>query len=461
MAVFSTAMVWEVRTTGSNTNGGGFKEGAVGTDRSQSNTPWASGNNGVTNTSAGFSAVTYTFTSIDIGNTIYLIGSGVTTGRYEIISVSGGIATLNVNPGSGRTNLTWRLGGAVTSAGTITPIMVAGNTIWVKAGTYTISTTSVNVTDGPMLILGGTLGTLHSSLRGYGTVRGDDAARPIFSVAVGSIATLNIVEVANPGGANIDNIEIDGTSQTGIRGIHSNDPAVRVTRCHVRNCTATGIDITQGQISRCTATGCSITSPAILALHAMECESYNNSVSGFRSLTSGILIRCISSGNTGYGFIINVINVNIDHCVAYQNTSDGFNLNSDGGRQTHLGNCIAENNGGWGYGTNDVSQGVVLHYCAGNNNTSGNYNATNIRADNIRGFMSFTGAAASVFVDAPNGDFALNDNATRGALLLGVGYPGLMPRGTTTGYADIGVVQTSNPSSQKIVIIPRYLPYFA
>jgi hypothetical protein len=73
--------------------------------------------------------------------------------------------------------------------------------------------------------------------------------------------------------------------------------------------------------------------------------------------------------------------------------------------------------------------------CGTYNNTSGATNGTFFIASG-----NFTGSA-SFFVDAPNGNFALNTTSGGGASARAAGIPGVFPGGLTTGYLDVGAAQ--------------------
>ena len=91
-AAIPAGAVWEVRTAGSDTQGGGFVGGitskATGTDLVV-----AAGSN------VQVSSVSYGFTSADVGRWITVTaGTGFTVGSYNIISVTTGVATLSASP---------------------------------------------------------------------------------------------------------------------------------------------------------------------------------------------------------------------------------------------------------------------------------------------------------------------------------------------------------------------------
>src|ERR1044071_7124465 len=99
---------WDVRTTGSDNNGGGFVIGSSGTDYSQQDASQYSGTNlastnGTTNPSVVTSA-THNFVAADVGNIIRITaGSNWTTGYYQIVSVSSNAATLDRAVGTAAT----------------------------------------------------------------------------------------------------------------------------------------------------------------------------------------------------------------------------------------------------------------------------------------------------------------------------------------------------------------------
>src|SRR5262245_41103158 len=104
MALSGTEIAWECRADADSVqNGGGFVVGASGTDFSQQ----ASAQHTYTDLviSAGdmkqLTSVARGFTSVDVGNIIRVTGgTGFTQGRYYIVSVSLGVATMDRNVGT-------------------------------------------------------------------------------------------------------------------------------------------------------------------------------------------------------------------------------------------------------------------------------------------------------------------------------------------------------------------------
>jgi len=145
----TAATVWEIRTTGLNTNGGGFDNlsPGVSVDYSQQDTPIltrsdfqkGTGLNDIT-TAAGVAC----FTQAMIGNIICLLNTSV--GFFQITTVSGDLKTITVDIAVGAfTGKTGSVGGAFKLGGVNdTRFFGSGskannNVIHIKAGTYTLT----------------------------------------------------------------------------------------------------------------------------------------------------------------------------------------------------------------------------------------------------------------------------------------------------------------------------------
>jgi len=127
--------------------------------------------NGTTNPSVVTSA-TVTFGVNTVGNIIHVTaGTNWTAGWYEIVSVSGGAATLDRAVGTSATlsSGTFYVGGAIAlfdqANGNFTAVPVSGNRVFIKAGTYTTAST-VNLTTNSNLLT-------PIAVEGYQTLRGD------------------------------------------------------------------------------------------------------------------------------------------------------------------------------------------------------------------------------------------------------------------------------------------------
>jgi len=170
--------VWEVRSAGNNNNGGGYTSG--GTDYSQQDAAQQSW----TNLSISGSTLTDddaggNFTAAMVGNIINVL----TVGRFEITAYSDGDnVTLDRAPGDG-SGYTGYVGGAVADLEQIDNVIVAGNTIHVKAGTY-VAGGALSFTSGgnatPVIITG------------YNSSRDDNPTgtnRPLLTMGANTITT--------------------------------------------------------------------------------------------------------------------------------------------------------------------------------------------------------------------------------------------------------------------------------
>lgn len=377
-----------------------------------------------------------------VGNHIRVVsGTGFTVQTVEVVSTSGTNATCDKSLGTlSSTGGNGNLGGAVASPGMGGLLQISGTTrIFIRTGTYTLGSASSNVSTGRLDKLGGLV-------EGFATIPYDYGTAPVIS----SGAQSNTFIVGS--GSNntwIRNLEIDGNSGTTITGLSLTGVTDgQVRDVIVRNCTVRGLSANfRWKIHDVIITGCSGTAAFYIEgsgpAHLLSCEAYSNSCPGFRFLGPHTVEHCLSYANSGAstdGFLIEGI-VYMDGCVAFNNGRHGFNLNVNEG--VTIKNSIAEGHTATGaYGFRAASDGSSYHYlwhCAGYNNQAGNIDTVKLPGPLIVGFINNT--TGSFFVDAGAADFALNATANQGALARATGFPGTLPRGLTSGYADIGAVQ--------------------
>ncbi len=122
------------------------------------------------------------------------------------------------------------------------------------------------------------------------------------------------------------------------------------------------------------------------------------------------------------------------------NTGDGIGGFSYG--SIFQGICagnILTNNGGYGLNENLLPTTISknINYNAFRSNTSGARNAVAAGPNDVT-------LSADPYTNAGAGYFSLNATAGGGAACKGVGYPGVFPAGLSTGYHDLGAVQTQN-----------------
>ena len=465
---------WEVRTDGHNDNGGCFnptRSGATKTwddnytygpsymvviyDGQTGNEPVLTPNGTALNQVRcdGGRA----FVQADVGHVIKITaGTNVTPGRYEITSVSGGVATLDANcwTSTSGSQAVARLGGAVAHPSEAILGANAGdgnNFIWIRSGTYTVTSA-----------ISRSWNNLRLHVRGYEQTRLDMGQRPVLAAGANSINIINNAG-SNETKSSIWNLAFTGNGYTGVTclniggretlvyncsfadaatGISGYHPALHTVTCTFTNC-STGVS--GGQVFHCLATNCStvgIQAHAAYACMAVGCGD------GFRGHPGGpgTFINCIARNCTGLGFYGNdsrggaFINCNAHNCGGH-----GFLVHS---RNHSAHNCIATNCGQNGFyfeaGVLDV-MGMTGMRLAAYNNTSGNWGnlVTTWRGTSgLRQILSrsLIDLSAPPFVDASNGDFRLNSLPGGGALCRAAGTG---PVGQLSAL-DIGVVQTAS-----------------
>lgn len=144
-AALTSDSAWEVRTTGDNTNGSCYDTGGSGTDYSQQDAAQLSLTD-LTTSGAGattITSVTGGFTSQMVDNCIRIAsGTNFTAGYYEIVTFTDtNNVVLDRTPTAGGAGSVGagKVGGAAADPEQVTSGVVAGNTVWIKAGTYSVT----------------------------------------------------------------------------------------------------------------------------------------------------------------------------------------------------------------------------------------------------------------------------------------------------------------------------------
>ena len=194
------------------TNGGAFDSGvsSPGTDESQG--AGTAITITLTGTTTGTGSPAFTSTTHGPGNFVHIAsGSGCTVGWYEITSQSSGTATFDHAMGSTSNMCVGVIGGSLLTIGQANTNPTSGNTIWIKSGTYTLTTT-----------VAVTLATL--TFNGYGTTHGDNGTAPLITTATNS-TVLFTSGSAGPGSNVWTDISFSNTATTRAMGIQkiSND----------------------------------------------------------------------------------------------------------------------------------------------------------------------------------------------------------------------------------------------
>jgi hypothetical protein len=445
-AALPAAAVWEVRTTGSDSNGGCFKEGATGTDYTQQDaaqyTP-----TGMT-TSGAAALIAYTSAAADmVGNCINITGgTNFIPGIYEIQSAVVGVSiTVDRNATSGiGADGTGNIGGALLNPSKPDYSgITAGNFVWIKAGTYATSTKLLMEIRGD-----NTNGAI--SWTGYDAVRGDNTGtRPVITTAVSGLALVDIMARLRV----FNNLKFTHTGSTrgyafesltsftygdmwincifdGMLSAFKMDNqgawyngAVLLIDSQVINSTSQGIRANAGVIIR-----------SVIANNASDgiYPTDNSNSQYFWVIEDNLIYGNGGKGIHNYGFGSFIVFAR--HNTIYNNAGDGI-----GGVGDTMG--ILESNiiyGNGAYGTNFPA--ITVRGIVGANNAYG----ANVTAASSTAFTSVYNEkvlTGNPFTNAASGDFSLNNTAGAGALLRGAGLPGVFAGGLSTGYSDIGAIQ--------------------
>lgn len=456
MALPATGVIEINAASGSDTNGGMFDPSVAspGTDYTQ-----GAGAATFAYTDLVIGATTTQATSVarpaiaaDVGNTIHLnAGGGYTGGWYNVRSVAAGVFTFDRSLGTTlSTGGTGTLGGALASPGIAASFSIGGNTVFLKSGTsYTISTSSANVSNGIVQPSGGSSGATQQNWAGYATNRTlTNTDSPAIITASTGLSSNFLFGSQTINWFSCYNIIFDAASKT-LTGGAACRVGCRFERCIFRNCTfSAGLLMGNGASTavNCSATGNSVPSFLVPVAGFLDtCEAYSNTAVGFSDNGGSYMIceNCLAYGNTGassHGFLA-VQGCFLKFCNSYGNGGDGFRCSGAFSGIFLLDSCLSENNSGVGFYTSGNPQNQIFKNCGAYNNTGGVFTsgATPVAQCNS-GFI--TNTTGSFFVNAASANFALNSTANQGALARATGYPALYPRGLTAAYYDSGAAQS-------------------
>lgn len=424
------ATTWEVRTTGSDNNGGGFVTGASGSDFSQQNGAQATLTTAstvhTTTTQINVAPGDYTVTANDVGNIFHITGGTATAGFYQI-TVADTINnrwTLDRSAGTSGQTVVGKMGGAMATPGAASAPCVAGNRMFIKRGTYPITSTTVNVANGKIGPIAGVVIIGYDTTRSFGN--SDTGPTIQLNVASGVMFGTNIL---------VYNVICDGNST----GALQNTVSTVYEQCIVKN-----FSTTSSGGGGAAFVGCEITANAAVALSPqvyLNCYVHANTVT--QTIASGgVACNSIFASNTGAttdGLSSANQSAQIITCTFYGNGRDGLRIATNAsviGAQ--VVNCHAEGNTGNGYNLTGTGQ-LTLVSCGSYNNS-----ARSASSGTINDLNPIT-LSGSAFTNAAGGDFSLNGTAGAGALLRGTGYVTPTSQtflsGSTISYPDVGAAQ--------------------
>ena len=290
----------------------------------------------------------------------------------------------------------------------------AGDKVWVKAGTYTLTSTTANVSGGALSI------TDKVDFEGYDATIGDRAAKPFLDGNSLSGSAIVLLPNTARGGTttqSFENFIVDGTS-TWTYGVDGGGSIAIKKDLDVRNCD-TGIR--SAHLVNCKTLGCT-NYGSLNVSDALNCFSDGDRI-GFYA-PAGSVVGCVVKDATLIGYRLSAGDA--INCVAY-NCVTGFTSASN--QEVFLyRNLVAVNNSSTGI--NNFYAPIVQ--CATYNNGTDYVNTTGGR------FYDCVSLTADPFTDPAGNDFSLNSNAGGGELLKSRGFPHSI--GVTT-YWDVNAFQ--------------------
>ncbi len=451
---FTSKVVWEVRTTGSDTNGGGFDptSGTPGTDFSQQTSPQ------ITYTDMVIGATTTQFTSVAnspdaslVGNIINITsGTGFNVQRVQVISVAAGVATCDKSLGTtASSGGNGEMGGCLATPATAATLVVAGNTTYIKAtAAYTSASTTFSAS--------GSAG-LPISWIGYTTTRTDGGQCTLISSA-GTITC-----ITSGGFQRFVNIIANANAQ-GVSAWHiANNNDLCFFNCKGVGAT-NGFNVAVNRVSliNSLAITCSVAGfnfNTVVGSFASGCRATGNTANGFAITSSTVsLINCISDNNTGAstdGFNYSSASQgNLIGCVGYTNGRDGIRIASGSLDDINLRNCIFVSNTGNGINALTTNWAGFSNLLTQNIDYNAYYNnAANLV--NVPAGIHDQLLTGDPFTNGSSNDFSLNNTAGAGAACRSAGFPGVLQSGGT-GYEDIGALRHADPAgSAGMLFVPN------
>ena len=511
MAVSGTT-IWEVRATGSTVNGGGYDPSIGTNDYSQQNSAQYSptGMSG-----AAGNVVTYSSASADmVGNVIQITGgTNFTKDFFLITSVvvgvsftcstnSSGVAVIAGGTGSSGTG---NIGGAYNfGSATVDPLFTkapqAGNTVWIKSGSYAAGNAALGSS-------GAGTSTAPVTFSGYTSSRGDvctGSNRPtIAQQAVNwTFTTSSIVQNLIITGSGTNNITASGANSKFINllcintSTTANRAAISVSGANslLLNCeficyrgNALSANSSNGQINvmgcycHDSATGILIgdsTSPmtiqdSIIADNVSNAIINNSAETGFLMITNCTLYGAenklgtgvsLTTGSTNirlldsiiYGFATGVSHADSGQLASYDDYNNYYNNTTDNTNWTKGAHDIALNpqfvNVAQLTGSSGVVSGSTLtvssatgvvanqdfvYIVSGTGATAGKYLITNVAGTTLTLSSAPGGSGSNIVYQITTGhNFQVGNN------MRNQGFPGTFPGGLTVGQQNIGAVQS-------------------
>jgi len=452
-AALQAGIQWDIRTTGSDTNGGGFDPTVTspGTDESQANsgTSYTDIVIGSTTTQATSSGNPFSATTHGPGNIMHITGgTGCTAGWFETLSQSSGTATFDRSLGTAASTCSGTLGGSMLTIGKLVStnptIAVAGNTINVKAGAYTL-TAGVPIDPG--------MNSVNLTWIGYNSTHADGGTRPLITTATNSLKLLQVnnapqvfqnINFSNTAGTNADCVLSGSTSAVGVFR------DVKISGC------AVGVNFDNGvgfagivYLYNTEVAGCTGAAALKIYYDAFILDGsyiHDNTGYGLEKVSAGhfnVVANSVIARNAGNIHLNSTDELVVTNSVLAFSTAASIDYGSfAAGSQSliTLDNSVCYGN--TTYCVNISAASANTRLPGRNTAWGGNGTADFLNFGYGPGYISLS---ANPFVDATSSsghnNWALNGTAGGGAALVKAGWPGVGLIGT--GYLDVGAIQTS------------------
>lgn len=450
-AALSALTQLNVQTDGTDTNGAGFTAGGTGTNYSLfanknaagctscgSSTVDLSTTDAVAAGTTTITSVTANFQTTIVDNVVYFAGgTGTITGQWRRVTARASTTSITIDASIAiSTGMTMNIGGALlTNAQAAAVATVAGMTVNLKAGTYTITS-----------VIAITVGTI--TWRGYGTTPGDGGTKPLITTSTNS--TVAFSTVSTSGVQLWDNISFSNTAgtkdavirQTNNHGTTSQQWIIRSskisggTRCIDSSNIGSGWDVAYITIEKSEITGCTTvgvdSNAGVVYIDGSYFHANAVSVNTNTSSLALTIAYSIFGDDTDTSVNVNSVRLAVYNSTFVAATNKAvFPSNSLTVYATYRNNLMYGNDYGIFYSGGTLPNGQVNITSANNcfKNTNGNLGYSGV-GDITMTVDPFTNLAAK--------DYSLNSTAGGGAACRSAGYPGVFPAGLTTGGISIG-----------------------
>lgn len=272
-------------------------------------------------------------------------------------------------------------------------------------------------------------------LRGYGSTVGD-GTKALVKATAGSLTMF----ASSSQGWLLQDLELDGNSQTSVRGVSLDQLSSGVVNCTLRRFTNSAVNGGR-QMVNCWVKDCT-TQPAVVGAtdFLYGCALTGNTAGGYApSASHGCAIRCLFVGNTGGSTdaVATNYDTRIVGCTFYANGRHGINCGFYTGADGPFLLNVFVLNGGYGlnfpnnsYGGaaspqfdyNAFGQGTQANTSGMRNNmTAGGHDIS--LTSNIDPFTDATNWATKTTLADLFAAFAPNNTSGGGALLRAAGFP--------------------------------------